>query len=310
MYLTLAEMRADLMGSVPGFAPSTYNTVIQKAYDNTIKSFPWQDLELEVNIATVKHISQGGVHFANGATDVTAGSTVSAAWSDGESDGFAGMFISKTDEAAYFKIANSTSAELTLTSNYIGKTTTAAASAGDGYSLFKHLLEVPTAMDTVTHVIFKDKPLGDATEEYIEARDPDFWEYGEPERWRRAGYDSANATIIQIYPAACDDVYALRLRGKKRIETLADSTTPLLDSSLIVAIAEIELLKRKKIMTPDSVTQDMMDAVISNASNLYDSSIEKDRRSRTEDNHVKDGMFGTNNHPGQRRLVSYDPWFI
>ena len=308
MYQTLAQMRADLMGSVPGFAPSTYNTVIQKAYDNTIKSYPWQDLELEVNLATVKYISTGGVHFQNGATDVTAATTVSAAWSEGEANGFAGRFISKTDEAAYFTISASDSTSITLTGNYIGKTTTAVASAGVGYVIFKHLLEVPTAMDTVTQVIYKDKPLRDATEEYIEARDPDFWEYGEPERWRRVGYDSANATILQIYPAACDDVYALRLKGKKRIETLADSTKPLLDSTLITAIAEVELLKRKKILTPESVTQDMMDNAIKNASYQYDSSIEKDRRSRTEDNHVKDAMFGESNQPGQRRIVSYDPW--
>ena len=57
MYQTLADMRADLMGSVPGFAPNTYNTVIQKAYDNVIKSYPWQDLEREVNLATIKMVS-------------------------------------------------------------------------------------------------------------------------------------------------------------------------------------------------------------------------------------------------------------
>ena len=310
MYKTLAAMRADLMSSVPGFSPSTYNTVIQKSYDDIARSFPWQDMEVEVNLATVKFVNIGGVKFNSGTKSITAATTVSAGWSDGESDGFQGRFISKADEAAYFIICASDSVEITLKDNYIGKTTTAAASAGDGYSVFKHLYELHSSIDTVTQVIYKDKPLGEVTEEYIEVRDPDFWEYGEPERFRKAGRNSANVTVIQIYPAMSDDLHLLRIRGRRKIETLTASTYPLLDSSLILAFSEVEMLKRKKMISPDMVPDEVLGVAVANANVQLDYATERDRRGRTDEQYVKDKMFGGRGHPGQRRIVSYDPWSL
>ncbi len=308
MYKTLATMRAELMSSVPGFAPATVTAVIQKSYDDISRAYPWQDMEMEANLATVEFVNVGGADFNNGTKSITAATTVSAGWSDGESDGFQGRFISKADEAGYFIICASDSVEITLKDNYIGKSTTAVASAGDGYAIFKHIYELPSAMDTVIQVMYSDRPLSEVTEEYIEARDPDFWEYGEPSRFRNIGHNSANISLIQIYPAMTDDTYVLRLRGRKRIETLTETSNPILDSSLIVAVSEVELLKRKKILSPGSVTDDMMQLVIGNASFQFDYAVEKDRRSRTHEPYVRDNMFGDRGHPGQRRLVSYDPW--
>ncbi len=307
MYKTLAAMRAELMSSVPGFAPSTYNTVIQKSYDDIARSFPWQDMEVEVNLATIKFVNTGGVKFNNGTKSITAATTISAAWSTGESDGFQARFISKEGESAYFIICASDSVEITLRDNYVGKTTTTAASSGDSYSIFKHIYELHSAVDTVTQVIYKDKPLGEVTDEFIEARDSDFWEYGEPRGFRKVGRDSANVTMIQIYPAMSDDIYVLRVKGRRKIETLTASTYPLLDSSLIMAFSEAEMLKRKKFVSPDMVPDEVLGVAVANANIQFDFAIERDRRGRTDEQYVKDNMFKST-HPGQRRIVSYDPW--
>jgi hypothetical protein len=142
MINTLATMRRDLMGMVPGFAPATYDQAIQRAYDDLVKAFPWQDLEKDFVVATKAYVDTGGAHFENGQTDVTAATTVSASWSGD----YAGMFIIRRDDAVYSTITANDSTSITLTSAYLGNTTTAAASSGDSYAIFKHIYAVDSAV--------------------------------------------------------------------------------------------------------------------------------------------------------------------
>jgi hypothetical protein len=307
MYQTLAQMRKDLMGMVPGFPPATYDSAINRAYDDLAKSYPWQELETEVNLATKKFIDTGGAHFTNGSTDVTAATTVSAAWTSGESNGFAGMFIVKRDEASYYTITASDSVSVTLTSNYLGNTTTAVASAGDGYAIFKHLYELDSTVEDVISVNCEDNRLKTASELHINRHDADFQDEGEPIGWRSIGRNSAGNTVLQIYPALSDDIYVLRVVARKKVETLTDTTKPLLDSTLINAFAEVELINRKKLMDPNAVQDSMIEAKMANAANHFNYATERDRRIQTEEPYVRDGMFRRTNR-GQNWWVTHDPW--
>jgi len=307
MYNTLATMRQDLMGFVPGFSPSVYTSAIQRAYDDLARAYPWQELETEVAIATKQYVDTGGAKFTNGSTSVTAATTVSAAWSGGEANGFAGYYIVKRDDAWPSIITSSDSVSVTLTSGYLGRTTTAAASAGDGYAIFKHIYAITAALSEVTAIVCEDNLLGEAHDHYIDKHDGDYQSDGEPDKWRQIGRDSAGYTLVQIYPALIDDIYVLRIRGRKPIETLGETAKPLLDSSLIIAFAEVELLKRKRILDPNSVTDSIIEASIANAANHFNYATERDRRVRTDEPYTRDNMFGET-HRGQDWLVSHDPW--
>lgn len=307
MYNTLAIMRQDLMGFVPGFSPSVYTSAIQRAYDDLARAYPWQEFEHQVALATKQYIDTGGVDFNNGSTSVTAATTVSAAWSTGETNGFAGRYIIKRNESWPNLISASNSNSITLNSNYVGKSTTAAASSGDGYAIFKHIYALTASISEVTAVVCEDELMGEASDAYIDAHDGDFNATGEPEKWRVLGRNSAGLTQIQIYPALTDDIYVLRVRGRKPIDTLSDATKPLLDSSLINAFAEVELLKRKKLLDPNAVTDSMLEASMANAANHFNYATERDRRIRTDEPYVRDNMFG-DTHRGQDWMVTHDPW--
>lgn len=307
MYNSLATMRQDLMGFVPGFSPSVYTSAIQRAYDDLAKAYPWQELETQVPIATKLYVDVGGAKFTNGSTSVTAATTVGTAWSTGEANGFAGYYIAKKDESWANIITSSTSASVTLSSAYIGKTTTAATTAGDGYAIFKHIYTITAALSEITAVVCEDNLLGEASDNYIDKFDGDYASEGKPNKWRSIGRDSAGYTMIQIYPALIDDLYILRVRGRRPIETLTDATSPLLDSSMINAFAEVELLKRKRLLDPNAVTDDMLTAAMANAANHFTYATERDRRIRTDEPYTRDNMFGAT-HRGQDWIVTHDPW--
>lgn len=307
MYNTLAQMRQDLMGMVGGFSPSTYDSAIQRAYDDLTKAYPWNELEDTVPLVTKQYVDTGGAHFEQGQTDVTASTTVSAAWSGGESNGFAGMYIVKRDDAYPTIITSSDSNTITLSSAYLGKTTTAAASSGDGYAIFKHIYTITASIGEVMSVVCEDNKLGEASDDYIDKYDGDFQAEGEPRKWRMLGRNSAGYTRIQIFPALCDDVYLMKIRARKQIETLTNTTKPLLDSTLIIAFAEVELLKRRKLLNPNAIPDSLLEAAIANAANHFNYATERDRRFRTDEPYTRDNMFGETSR-GQDWMVTHDPW--
>lgn len=304
MYNTLAVMRQDLMGFVPGFSPSVYTAAIQRAYDDLAKSYPWQEFETQVPVATRRCVTKGGVFFTNGSTSVTTAPSVGDGWKQGEANGFSGCCIAKRDEAWATLITGSSSASLSLAQPYIGPTTSAVG--GDGYAIFKHIYTITASLSEITAVICEDHLLGEAHDNYMDKYDGNFTENGEPDKWRSIGRDSAGHTLLQIYPALIDDVYVLRVRGRKPVELLADTDKPLLDSSLINAFAEVELLKRKRLLDPNAVSDDMLVAAMANASNHFNYSTERDRRIRTDEPYTRDNMFGGISR-GQDWIVTHDP---
>lgn len=114
-------------------------------------------------------------------------------------------------------------------------------------------------------------------------------------------------TQIQLYPALIDEIYLLRIHGRIRIETLTDSTKPLLDSTLINAFAEVELMKRKKLLDPNAVTDSMIEVTMAGAANQYNYALEGERHNRTDELYVQDNMFKST-HRGQDWIVTHDPW--
>jgi hypothetical protein len=289
---------------MPGFSNATYDAAINRAYDFLGRSHPWVNLEKEFKFATVQYVDTGGVDFNSGSTSITAATSVSAAWSNGESNGYAGMFIKKDDEAAYYTITSSTSVLITITENYIGKSTTAVASAGDGYVIFKHLYAIDSTIMTVNRLMH-DTYLDEMDTLEFEIRDPDLDAEGEPGKWRQVGTNSSNVSVVQLYPPRIDDVYEIRGRGIMKTETLTSSTTPLIDSVLIIAFAQVELLQRKRILSPNVISSEMIVEAKENAGRLVEGAIEHDTRRRTISKYVQDRFFG--GHKGHQWYVEHDP---
>ena len=303
MYLTLAEMQNELMAWIPGFNPNAVASAINRAYNDLGSMRHWSDLETEFNFVTKQSVSSGGANFTNGSTEITA--STCAGWSAGESDGFAGMFIKKDEEASYYVITASTSVLITLTGNYLGKTTTAAATAGDGYVVFKHIYAIESGVESVVRLMH-DSFLEEMDTMDFERRDPDLRSEGEPSKWRSAGMNSAHVTLIQLYPARIDDVYEIRGRGNKRTETLTADSYPLLDSTLIMGYAEAELMKRKHLLSPGVVSVDMLAASASTLGELLRIAIDQDDRKRNRSRYVTDNT-SSSHHRGQKWMVSHDP---
>jgi len=305
MIQNLETMRKNLMSWVPGFPPDAYDNAINRAYDDISKLYPWTRLEREFKMVTKAYVDTGGAVFANGATDIT--STQTSQWS-AVAGAYEGMFIKKNeqDEAVYYTIATSTSVLITLTENYQGKTTTAVATAGDSYFIFQHLYVIDSNIETVTHMM--GKSLLEEVDRYnLEMRNPDFdWE-GEPVAWNNYGVNSANACVVQIYPPKVDDVYELRGWGRLKVVPLSGTAAPLLDSNLIISYAAVELMSRKALINPNSITNDFVAMAEKNAERKMLAAMQLDSRQRTHMPYTNDNMFRSG-HPGQKWLVAHDPW--
>ena len=304
MLNTLAEMRQKLKRKVPGLSDEVCNDAINEAYSNLARMYPWQELETEGKFATKAYVSTGGAGFENAATDITASTSVSAAWT-ATANKFAGMYIKKDDEAAYYIITASTSVSITITESYLGKTTTAAASSGDSYCIFKHIYEISSSIETVDRVMHESY-LNEMTPNEFERADPDLDASGRPTRWIKVGNSSAGNILLQLYPPRIDDIYELRIRGRRRVETLADATKPFIDSNLILALAEADMLRKKKLIDPDSVQDEVMKYAIANFSLLYDAAIQHDYNNRSHSRYVRDRMFYTGR--GSEWYVDHDPY--
>jgi len=309
MRQTLAQMRNDLSTWVPGFTPTEIDNAINRAYSELSYMYPWSKFDAEFKFATKEYVETGGVIFSAGGTNIDAATNVSAAWgtsAGGTTLNFAGMFVKKYDEAAYYVITSNTSIALTITEAYLGITTTAASSSGDSYSIFKHIYAIPTAVETVIHIMH-DSYLEEMTTSTFEKVDPDLQSEGEPSKWRNVGVNSAGATLIQIYPAKIDGVYELRGRGRLRPETLISTTTPLLDSYLINCFAQIDLMQRKRMINPATISDDMLKNAYTKASSALDNALAHDWRARTHAKYTSDNFFKSY-FRGQKWYVSHDPW--
>ena len=304
MLTTLAEMRQKLKRKVPGLSDEVCNDAINEAYSNLARMYPWQELEAESKFATKAYVATGGAYFENAATDITAATSVSSSWT-ATANKFAGMYIKKENEAAYYLITASTSIAITITESYIGKTTTAATSSGDSYCIFKHVYEISSSIETVDRVMHESY-LSEMTPNEFERVDPDLDASGRPTRWIKVGNSSAGNVLLQLYPPRIDDIYELRIRGRRRVETLIDATKPFIDSNLILALAEADMLRKKKLIDPGSVEDEVMKYALANFALLYDSAIQHDYNNRSHSRYVRDRMFYTGR--GSEWYVNHDPY--
>ncbi len=303
MRLTLSEIRSELTLWVPGFTPDAYDSAINRAYSELARMYPWSKFDTEFKLVTKQSIDTGGAHFTNGAATISAATTVSAAWSGD----YAGMFVKKRDDvAAYYIITSNDSVELTVTEAYLGITTTAVASAGDGYTIFQHIYAIPSGVETVVHLMH-DHYLAEMDDVTFETIDADLEAEGEPSKWRNAGVDSSNNTLVQIYPPRLDGVYELRGRGRLRPERLTSSSTPLLDANMIMSYASIDLLYRKQMMNPSSVSAQHIEHAVERSDMYIQAALNLDWRARTVARYTHDNFFKSY-HRGQKWYVSHDPW--
>jgi hypothetical protein len=309
MRLTLTEMRSDLTSLVPGFTPNQYDKAVNRAYYELARMYPWSKFDTEFKFVTKQAVETGGAIFSSGGTIIDAADNVSAAWgtsAGGTTLDFTGMFVKKQDEGAYYVITSNTSIALTITESYLGITTTAASSSGDSYAIFQHIYPINSSVDTVVHLMH-DHYLDEMDDPTFERIDADLESEGEPSKWRNAGVNSAGVTLIQLYPARIDGVYELRGRGRLRPEKLTATTTPLLDGDLIVAYTSVDLMQRKKMINPGTITDDMLENAIARAKQFLDNALNHDWRARTVGKYTHDNFFKSY-HRGQKWYVSHDPW--
>lgn len=302
MRMTLAEMRSDLSSWVPGFTPDAIDSSINRAYSELARMYPWSKFDTEFKLVTKQYVETGGAHFTNGIATISAADSVSASWSGD----YAGMFLKKrSDVAAYYTITSNTSVELTVTEAYLGITTTAVSSAGDGYSIFQHIYAIPSGVETIVHLM-QDSYLEEMDDITFETIDPDLESEGEPSKWRNAGVSSTGVTLVQLFPARIDDVYELRGRGRLRPERLISATYPLLDSTLIMSFAEVDLMQRKRMINPATISDDMLQNAMSKAGTHLSNAVNNDWRARTTGRYTHDNFFKSY-HRGQKWYVSHDP---
>jgi hypothetical protein len=304
MLTTLAEMRQKLKRKVPGTSDEACDDALNEAYSNLARMYPWQELETESKFATKAYVATGGAGFENGATDITAATSVSAAWTS-TANQFAGMYIKKENEAAYYVITSSTSNSITITENYLGKTTTATASSGDSYAIFQHIYEIASGIETVDRIMH-DSYLREMTPNEFERADPDLDTNGPPSKWIKVGNSSAGNVLIQIFPPRIDDIYELRIRGRRRVEVLADAEKPMIDSNLILALAETDMLRKKKLIDPASVEDEVLKYAIANFTLLYENATAHDYNNRSHSRYVRDRFFPHGR--GHEWYVDHDPW--
>jgi len=314
MLLTLANMKRKLSRNVPGLTDPVLRDLVLETYDKLCRAYNWMELETEFKVRTEQYQATGGVQFTNASKDVTAATTVSAAWDVTTAISFTAwgsMFIRKDGEAAYYSIASATSVAISLSVVYGGKTTTAAASSGDGYRVFQHLYNIDSNVETIYYLVYNDDFLRELSAEEIARKDPELEESGEPYAWRMAGITTANQTRVQIYPACVNDIYELRGKGKKRIESLTATTTAtsLIDSNLIVAFATVDGLKIQKHHNANISGGDIERAG-THAMLLYDEMKGADlRRRRSTSKHVRDRFFGESVSRGHQYYIDYDSFW-
>ncbi|MDY6862924.1 MAG: hypothetical protein SV062_08045 [Thermodesulfobacteriota bacterium] len=285
--MAFSDMKQELLLKCPGLSDPQLGSLINTSYKKLAKRWQWAGMKYDFQLATKASESTGGVHFTNGSTSVTAATSVSAAWTSSTSWAFDAMLIKKENEPDYYTItgaittaAAATYSAITLTSEYLGKTTTAAASSGDDYIIFQNIYSISSNCETILSATYQDRLL-EIDSISADKIDPDWSTTGEPEKILDFGTlintaDYSWNRQIKVIPIP-DDIYPIKFTGYRRVEKLSsDNDRAYIDEDLIVCFATVEGLRTKRIYNQNSVWQTTLNDAIVESEKMLKEMIHRD----------------------------------
>jgi len=235
--MSLSMIANDILKYAPGLNLDLVKSIIQTSYEE-LCSRDWSQLKLQRQIYTVGLYSTGTVKVD--ASGVVTG--VGTAFTSS----MVGRFMKVYYGDAFFEISSFINPlEVTL-KDWPG----GVVAAGTSYSIFKSLYSVDPSFGIIFNVIYQIS-LGKKSQSYFNNIDPARTSTGSsPIFWAYAGKAVDGAIQIELYPPVTQ-VVPVRIYGKIRAVTLADSDSPKLPEPLIQAAALIDCFEMKNRQQPN-----------------------------------------------------------
>jgi hypothetical protein len=225
--MTIVSMNNRILRYAPGINPLIAKSCLQDA-DAQLCDMDWNRLNTWSQVPTVAPYGTGTVLVSSGGVVTLTGGVFTAAMVGRQ------MRLASFADS-YFQIATVTPpSSLTLT-NWIGETISSAIT----YNIFQVLYTTAVPLKLIYDVVFQTN-LVKKSQTYFNKIDPSrITTSSTPMWWAYAGVGANDAIVIEIYPVPAQ-VVGLRIYGKVRASTLADTDVPLLPEDLIEARALID----------------------------------------------------------------------
>jgi hypothetical protein len=246
--VTLATMRNNILRLVPGMNPTIINSFIQDAYTQLAMK-EWNILNITRTLHTIAPASGGKVNV-----DTQGNVTPAGVDANGNVAIFDPTFVGRWMSIHYlesiFWIDSYTSPSIHL-SNWPGTKIT-----GETYSTFKNIYTVSPDLKHVSDVVYNIS-LEKKSQHFFNQVDPYRSSTGEPTWWALAGWDEQQNVQIEIYPPS-DQIYPIRLYGKRKTTNLMDTSTPFLQETLVENYALLQCYRDKMRLEPSGGWKELL----------------------------------------------------
>jgi hypothetical protein len=290
--MTLATMSNNILRYVPGLNPDLVKSIIQTSYDQ-LGRLEWARLGLTRSLPTVAPYSTGTVSVAANGVVTGLGTTFTAA--------MVGRQMRVHYDDSYFNISAYTSGVSITLEDWTGE----VVAAGETFSIFQTVYPVNVKFGVVYDVIYQ-VPLAKKSQTYFDTLDPARTSTSSsPMWWAYAGQTSAGLVQVEVYPVP-SAVISLRVNGKLKISTLADTDVPYLPENLIESHAMIDCYRMKELQQPKQGWGERMSAQVVIYQQLFSAFEDEDAQLDSHPDRVKDVM-GTVPYPVDDNFwVSHD----
>lgn len=210
-------------------------SILQDAY-RQLCMMDWNQLNLIRQISTVAPYATGTVTITNTGAVTGSGTTFTSTMTD--------RYMQVYYDDSFFRVASYVDDTHITLEDWTGLALTTATS----YSIFKLIYTLDSSIKLIYDVAYQIS-LPKKSQSYFNRLDPARSTTGSPTWWAYAGMDATNTPQIEIYPVA-DDVYPLRVYGKRKISELTDTSTPILSEDLVESYALIQCYRIKQTQQP------------------------------------------------------------
>jgi hypothetical protein len=233
--MTLSTMANNLMRFAPGLNPDILKSTLQDTY-RQLCSKDWARLHLIRQVPTVIPYATGTVSIDVNGVVTGVGTAFTSAME--------GRWMRVYYDDCIFEIQTYTTPTSITLRNWTGEIVTGAS-----YSIFKTIYSADALFGELHNIIYQI-PLKKVSQSWINKLDPGrLSTSSSPTRWAFAGVTSAGVIQFEIWPVPTT-VISLRMDGKIKASTLADSDTPYLPEDLIEAKALLTCYELKELQQP------------------------------------------------------------
>jgi hypothetical protein len=232
--MTLATMTNNVMRFAPGLGPDFIKSNLQDSY-RLLMSRDWNRLNIIRQLTTTAGYCVGTVSVNTGGTVTGVGTTFAT--------GMVGRFFQIGN--SFYQIATVTpTTSLTLT-DYSGE----VFPAGTHYNIFKSIYSVDATLGSIYKLVHQIQ-LTKKSQSFFNEIDPARTGTGStPYYWAYAGVTSAGVLQVELYPTP-SSAYTVRIYGKLKYTTLADSDVPFLPEDLLETDCLVDCYKHLDIREP------------------------------------------------------------